>query len=219
MNDILRLALLTTAVFFTGCFVVRGDGVVDSDDYDRSCTTREDCVLVTSGRVCSCRCAPNSAINRSDIDDWNDARDDAGPCPKNSRQVCGDLQPETETIQQASVCAQPVAVCDDAVCNAFDPESDELPNDCVVDDDCVLVPASLHDTCSCTTRAVNQRGLQLGLQVREGLRARNGLYDSDFDEECTCSTQRPTCVEGQCLAPTPSGCIGASWDPTVCESD
>lgn len=52
-----------------------GVTVVDVAEYDQSCTEDSDCVAVKDGDIC-CGC-PNAAINKSDLDRYND---DLGTC-------------------------------------------------------------------------------------------------------------------------------------------
>lgn len=64
-------------------------------DYDQSCVTNADCVVVAEGDVCACGCAPTAAINASDepryeADVKNRRSRCQGTCPGNG--VCNAIR-------------------------------------------------------------------------------------------------------------------------------
>jgi hypothetical protein len=64
--QMLMVGLLCTTA--TGC-LFGGDTVLDADDYDRSCTTNDDCAIVYGdGDVC--RCPDAVAIRASEVDEF-----------------------------------------------------------------------------------------------------------------------------------------------------
>ncbi len=68
-----------------------GPTSISADDYDRSCTTDDNCVLVVDGDVCGlCRC-DNSAIRQTAHGDYSAGFDDIGSncAPPPDDAVCG----------------------------------------------------------------------------------------------------------------------------------
>ena len=58
---------------------------IAAKDFDQSCTTKDDCVLVTEGDVCAICSCPNAAIAKKDADAYNAKRSElsqaCGPRP------------------------------------------------------------------------------------------------------------------------------------------
>ncbi len=75
------------AVLAAGC--VAEDTTLDPADYDRSCTTKDECVLVLVGDQCEASCE-EAAINASDLDRFVRDRD-AIVCPGAAPEwwICG----------------------------------------------------------------------------------------------------------------------------------
>lgn len=93
------------------------------EDYDRDCSTHEDCVLVTEGDACACRECFNASIARSARSQWESDLDEASRfCDEEERMLCGSL--ELETRRQASTCPDFLPTCVDGVCQAVEPNTD-----------------------------------------------------------------------------------------------
>jgi len=76
MKYVSHLALLLVVL---ACSVACTPPQIDADDYDRSCTTEDDCTVVFEGAVCEC--SELAAISRSDKERFeNDRRDKKKRC-------------------------------------------------------------------------------------------------------------------------------------------
>ena len=71
--------------------------VIHAEDYDRSCVTADDCVVIHVGDVCACDCT-SAAINEADLQQYLDDRGD----PK-CGSLCGAC-PAVTTTCDANVC-------------------------------------------------------------------------------------------------------------------
>jgi hypothetical protein len=89
------MACLTALLALAGC-----GSDIDANDYDRSCTLDEDCMVIFVGDTCGCSC-DTSAINVSDRDAYLDDSDPGPTC---------DIQ--------CGACAAAEAVCAQGVCKS-----------------------------------------------------------------------------------------------------
>ena len=81
------LRYLVLMGFSTACSTT-----IDADDYERSCQSDAECMIISVGDICSCSCEV-SAINRVDEAAYREDRDvtcstQCGPCPEAPPAVC-----------------------------------------------------------------------------------------------------------------------------------
>jgi hypothetical protein len=183
-----------------------------AEEYDRTCTDHDDCMLIIEGDYCDCLGCPNAAIARSDRDAYEEDVESAeGACFFRERKICGALEPQ-RTRRQAASCGTLQALCVEGTCEAIDADRPRgLPSACTTDDDCVAVPPDYCRPCSCEI-ALNQEGYQLALAIKE-------RTSCSPDAECECvDGGPPQCINGRCYANTDGDQCGiTTWDASTCQ--
>lgn len=162
--------------------------IVQASDYDQSCETGADCVLVAEQACleCNSNCALQSAIRDDALSEFNAAKD-AIECEANSTANCN------------NDCGGMSALCLANTCTPWqgDPTSQPLPQTCTKDEDCIAIDSWAVDNCwsdSCPDFAVNKAdwekaaGIDCSAQPQDGPPA---------PSECDTPT-RPACDQGTC---------------------
>jgi hypothetical protein len=83
-------------------------------DFDQSCTSDDDCVLVTEGNYCDCLVCTNAAIADSDQAEFQEAATSARNSCSEVETACGSL--DEARSRQALSCAYVIAVCEQGTC-------------------------------------------------------------------------------------------------------
>src|SRR5688572_21114203 len=87
---------------------------ITANDYDRTCLSSADCVVVAEGEMCAqCSPCPNASINRRDADRY-------GADQERSRSRCMSRQ----QVPCAGCPIPPEAICNDGTCTAVPTRQD-----------------------------------------------------------------------------------------------
>lgn len=187
--------------------------LVRASDFDRSCQTHSDCILVFEGDYCDCWRCSNATISAA-------ARSDFQQEAEKSREVCGEIDYtrcsslEKRTRRQATSCPEPIPICLSGECVVVEDASPhDLPKYCEEDSQCALIPNQFCESCACQI-GVNQEGYQMALAAREVLGCA-----PDPEESCACDDIGPArCINNVCYPNDGgSGCDRISWDPSACQ--
>ena len=174
--------------WITGCNPL--DTTIDVSDFDQSCSTNDDCIVVVDGDVCpSCSC-PDAAITTSAKSEYDDeVAQRVDTCESTDESLLGACEP----------CADTIPVCVSGVCEATLPVrsmAQAFDQACTEAADCVVVTeGNACQTCSCENAAI-------------ALSAKPAWDEARGEAVCGMSTQQPcaidcasveaTCEQGQC---------------------
>jgi len=184
-NKLGPLAVL--GLFTVGCFQFEST-IISPDDYDRSCTSNEDCVLAIDWDACDgCPpCAPGAISVVENARYTSELRRAESMCRSNARCLKG--------------CDISIAVCLSGQCEArpegfVEPPPEDMERVCQQDSDCVAYRGSDPcNTCSCTDLdPINIQSIPAGEDPRQCSPAPASCVAS-------CSTKdEAVCQNNQCI--------------------
>ncbi len=175
---------LVCLLFGAGCGPLVSP-TIDASDYDQSCSSNLDCVVVDDGDACdTCDCG-NAAVNVDAEDDFRARYDEL-------RGTCGPMP------AIACDCERTLAHCSEGVCNvrtAIYREPSEFNRACEADSDCVAVAGGeVCEGCKCADAAINVDALDDFNARREGVEC--GVSDL----ECAaCPQPTVACQDNVCV--------------------